>query len=869
MHNQHTSLFQKIHILPFWTKLFLVCAIVLQSCGFSVEGTYGAWQISAAIEGNAVTTAGLTETFETIVVTEDDLASDKVSELANPTSWFFYNDQTDTIDNTLGTFVEGPETPLVGDGSAQISVTGSQRRNLATYLFSGTKLSDITALSFTTYNPSLGNGGSSDRSAYLNFNVTFDGVDSWQSRLTFVPSTISPINQDMWKEWDAIGGGDALWGWSQFAKGPDNIAATSDDNSWPDGSLDPLRTWSDLVSSFPEIAIRTTDSWLGLRVGEPYADGYTENIDSFTFGKQTGFNSHIVTYDFEPSESIHTSETVIVSPSLMGSWTFAPENTVGDQTGLMVAGPGMAPLGDGSAQFKLNAANQGEILVTNEYAGTALATIVALEYSTYRTTGDAALAPALSFEFDNDVTDADSNWRGRMVYEPYHTQTVQTGAWQTWDTKDDAAGTGSGSWWGSPNALSTLDEACPQANPCTWTEVLGLYPNAGIRDTGAPTAGLLLFKAGSGWTVFEGSVDVFKIGVQSGLSVHTTTYDFEPEALEEPEIEAGDVVINEIMWMGSDPSDGGSTADEWIELRNMTNVAIDLSGWTISDLGTNANPDITIPSGMIPANGYFLISNYESDDESSAINDAVMVDHDTVDIQLLNSGEKLELRTADATLIDETPSGEWAAGDNTGSDRKSMERNAVPGSGALTESWHTCIDSGCTSSAFWDNEGDNYGTPKGANLSSNDPTMPDYVDQDWSHTIGWEPDENDVTDDSEHQTEETTSGGGSSVSVVVKPPSTATSTATGTDAIEEIPEDTDMVEGPEDTGTTEGSQQTQDTSEEDQVEETISDQDQVEEVAEESITAEEEAVVEEAPAAEPVVEETSPEEVIIPETESV
>jgi len=40
----------------------------------------------------------------------------------------------------------------------------------------------------------------------------------------------------------------------------------------------------------------------------------------------------------------------------------------------------------------------------------------------------------------------------------------------------------------------------------------------------------------------------------------------------------GDVVINELMWMGS--TKGAS--DEWIELRNTTDSSIDISGWQIT-----------------------------------------------------------------------------------------------------------------------------------------------------------------------------------------------------------------------------------------------------------------------------------------------
>lgn len=38
----------------------------------------------------------------TVVVTPGDLATSPADVLADPTKWFFYNDETDAIDNTLG-----------------------------------------------------------------------------------------------------------------------------------------------------------------------------------------------------------------------------------------------------------------------------------------------------------------------------------------------------------------------------------------------------------------------------------------------------------------------------------------------------------------------------------------------------------------------------------------------------------------------------------------------------------------------------------------------------------------------------------------------------------------------------------------------
>lgn len=202
---------------------------------------------------------------------------------SNMAGWLFYQDQNDTVDPSLGIFVLGPDTPLLGLGSVQISTASLSRPNIATYQFAGVKLQDITTLKFATYNPSAGNPGSSQRSAYLHFNVDFNGTDTWQRRLVYVPRNNGVVVQDMWQEWDAINGGTALWGYSGAA--------------WPGGGTG-LKTWNQILTDYPAVRIRLTDSFLGLRVGEPYSDGYTENIDSFKFGTAAG----TTTFNFEPFE---------------------------------------------------------------------------------------------------------------------------------------------------------------------------------------------------------------------------------------------------------------------------------------------------------------------------------------------------------------------------------------------------------------------------------------------------------------------------------------------------------------------------------------------------------------------------------------
>ncbi len=175
-----------------------------------------------------------------------------------------------------------------------------------------------------------------------------------------------------------------------------------------------------------------------------------------------------------------------------------------------------------------------------------------------------------------------------------------------------------------------------------------------------------------------------------------------PSPSPSPVVQVRSVVINEIMWAGSQ----GNSADEWIELRNMTGNAIDLSSWVVENLGEGSGPAriITIPLGhIISANGLFLISN---DIESTSII-SVTPDFQTSGVSLQNNGEQLTLKNNLGNTIDiANINGAWFFGDDPPGQtpKKSMERNSVPGDGTVSTNWHTAttqtnIDVGAGESA--------------------------------------------------------------------------------------------------------------------------------------------------------------------------
>ncbi|MCL5017135.1 MAG: lamin tail domain-containing protein [Patescibacteria group bacterium] len=124
------------------------------------------------------------------------------------------------------------------------------------------------------------------------------------------------------------------------------------------------------------------------------------------------------------------------------------------------------------------------------------------------------------------------------------------------------------------------------------------------------------------------------------------------------------LIINEVAWMGSNKS----ASDEWIELKNISNSELDISGWQILDKGEQIK--ITIPAGKkIAAKGFLLM---ERTDDNSVPGVGADIIYTGV---LSNSDEGLRLFNDRCDLVDEVlAAGSWPAGD--ASTKRSMERQA-------------------------------------------------------------------------------------------------------------------------------------------------------------------------------------------------
>lgn len=182
------------------------------------------------------------------------------------------------------------------------------------------------------------------------------------------------------------------------------------------------------------------------------------------------------------------------------------------------------------------------------------------------------------------------------------------------------------------------------------------------------------------------------------------------------------IVVNELLWMGS-PS---SSADEWIELRNMTDTPVDVGGWKLTRKSSGQEVAmLVIPAGkMIDPHGYFLISNFSASSASTHLN----VEADVIDpaVSLLNSGLEVKLYDANGVLMDVaddgsgTPlAGRYASGETYAS----MARNGIPGDGSKQDSWHTS-----STSVNLKDDSIAMGTPHAANENV-PPVVPAIADQ--------------------------------------------------------------------------------------------------------------------------------------------
>src|SRR3989344_2087561 len=163
----------------------------------------------------------------------------------------------------------------------------------------------------------------------------------------------------------------------------------------------------------------------------------------------------------------------------------------------------------------------------------------------------------------------------------------------------------------------------------------------------------------------------------------------------------GDVLINEIAWMGTKTS----TYGEWIELRNVANSPVNVNGWTLYEGGGSTK--IIDLTGTIDAGAYYLIKRTTASSPDPIPNVVADVSGSFGGSGLSNSGEYLALKDSAVPvniITDLNFSSGWPAG-TASPDYKSMERDL--------NGWRT--NDGITKSGTDAGGNSVNGTPKAAN----------------------------------------------------------------------------------------------------------------------------------------------------------
>ncbi|MGH7045790.1 MAG: PEP-CTERM sorting domain-containing protein [Stellaceae bacterium] len=240
-----------------------------------------------------------------VLVSTSAARADVVVTPLNMGSWAFANsDGNGVIGNNptgVGQMVTGPATPPAGIGSANLATGngtsgGDGAEVLSTTAYAGTLLSDLSALTYHTYD-TLNNG---QQFPYLSIEIATGNVTDPEDILFFeppyqTPSTGNPSlpNQgdtvlNEWQSWNALEGG---W-W---------------DNNGVGGPGDGVVSLATIEAAYPDATIENYSSELtppdglggiGFNVGFASAtDQFNGYVDDFTIGIG-GANT---TYDFEPA----------------------------------------------------------------------------------------------------------------------------------------------------------------------------------------------------------------------------------------------------------------------------------------------------------------------------------------------------------------------------------------------------------------------------------------------------------------------------------------------------------------------------------------------------------------------------------------
>lgn len=206
----------------------------------------------------------------------------------NNSNWGFLDETSPGPGTVVSDFVLGPATPPRGTGSVHLGLgAGTDGVIIGSQNHPGTRLADITTLSYSTYQDMM------PQALALQFNVDYDDTDgttSWQGRLVYEPAndTAGTVMVDTWQTWDTLA---ATGGW--WSSGDPVVGDATQPRTC--GIATPC-SWATILSTYPNIAIHGLPlAGILFKAGSGWPAGFDGHADELHI-ETAGFN---VIYDFE------------------------------------------------------------------------------------------------------------------------------------------------------------------------------------------------------------------------------------------------------------------------------------------------------------------------------------------------------------------------------------------------------------------------------------------------------------------------------------------------------------------------------------------------------------------------------------------
>jgi hypothetical protein len=162
-----------------------------------------------------------------------------------------------------------------------------------------------------------------------------------------------------------------------------------------------------------------------------------------------------------------------------------------------------------------------------------------------------------------------------------------------------------------------------------------------------------------------------------------------------PSPAAGQIQITEMMF---NPKAVADTDGEWLELHNVGSQTVDLSGWTLKDLGSDTHVIKSTGSLLVPPQAYFVLGR----SSATMTNGGVKVDYVYSSFSLANTADEVVLLDSSGKTVVSvsysTTSG-WTIPDGS-----SLSRPNASSDPNLSTSW-------CTETKTWAGSAGDNGTP--------------------------------------------------------------------------------------------------------------------------------------------------------------